>query len=120
MVIVMLLLSVLANTISQLCLKRGITTLRATVSQRFTVPSLLYHTLSNPFIVIWALLTVFAMFLWLKAISMTELSFAYPFLSLSLVLISLGSIVFLRERMTARQWSGVALILVGIVLTSRS
>jgi undecaprenyl phosphate-alpha-L-ara4N flippase subunit ArnE len=61
-----------------------------------------------------------AMILWLKAISMTDLSFAYPFLSLSLVLIAMGSIVFLKEAMTARQWTGVALILLGIVLISRT
>jgi drug/metabolite transporter (DMT)-like permease len=58
--------------------------------------------------------------LWLKVLSMAELSFAYPFQSLTLVLISVGSIVFLKERIGARQWGGILLIVSGIFLVSQT
>jgi undecaprenyl phosphate-alpha-L-ara4N flippase subunit ArnE len=120
LVVAMLLLSVLTNTIAQLSLKHGIITIRRAAAQYPASSSSLYRLVKNPFVILWAVLMGIAMFLWLKAISMADLSFAYPFLSLSLVLISLGSIIFLKEHMTNRQWAGVALILLGIVLISRS
>jgi undecaprenyl phosphate-alpha-L-ara4N flippase subunit ArnE len=108
------------NTVSQLSLKRGIMTLHGVNLQNLRSPATLVRILTSPFIVIWAVLLVPSMLLWLKAISMTELSFAYPFLSLNLVFISLGSILFLKERVSARQWTGITLILLGIVLISGS
>jgi uncharacterized membrane protein len=118
--VVMLSLSVFANTIAQLSLKHGLMTLREGGIQTPQHLTSFARIFTNPFIALWAVLMVPAMLLWLKAISMTDLSFAYPFLSLSLVLIAMGSIVFLKEAMTARQWTGVALILLGIVLISRT
>jgi drug/metabolite transporter (DMT)-like permease len=120
LVIALLLLSILMNTVSQLCLKRGIMTLGGVNLQNLARPASLMRILRNPFIVIWVALLAPSTFLWLKAISMTELSFAYPFLSLNMVLISVGSILLLKERVTARQCTGIILVLLGIVLISRS
>jgi undecaprenyl phosphate-alpha-L-ara4N flippase subunit ArnE len=119
-VIALLLLSVLMNSVSQLSLKRGILTLRGVSLQSLSRPAVLLRILTSPFIVIWVALLVPSMLLWLKAIAMTDLSFAYPFLSLNLVFISFGATVFLKERVTTLQWSGIVLILLGIVLISRS
>jgi drug/metabolite transporter (DMT)-like permease len=118
--IVILLLSVLMNAVAQVSLKRGMTTLQAGNIRTSPGPASLVYMLTNPFVVIWLALLMPSMLLWLKALSMTDLSFAYPFQSLSLVCISLGSVVFLKERVTARQWTGIVLILLGIVLISGS
>jgi uncharacterized membrane protein len=83
-------------------------------------PGLLVRVFTNSFLVIWLVLLLPSMLLWLKALSMTDLSFAYPFQSLNLVLISLGSVVFLKERVTTCQWTGIGLILLGLLLISCS
>jgi drug/metabolite transporter (DMT)-like permease len=113
-----LLLSVLMNAVAQLSLKHGMTALREVNAGALARPTSLAPILMNSFILIWMALLVPSMLLWLKALSMTDLSFAYPFQSLSLVLISLGSVMFLNERVTVRQWAGIALILLGIILIS--
>ena len=120
LIVVMLLLSVLTNTLSQLSLKHGITALHDSNPVGLGRFSVLIRILRNPFIIAWAGLVVPSTLLWLKAISMTDLSFAYPFLSLNLVFISFGSVVFLRERVTAKHWTGVGMILLGIVLIAQS
>jgi drug/metabolite transporter (DMT)-like permease len=119
-VVVMLLLSVLMNTVAQLCLKRGVMALRGRSRQTRLHPITLVRFLMNPFMLLWIVLLVPSLFLWLKAISLTELSFAYPFLSLSLVFIILGSIAFLKEQVTTKQWTGIILITFGIILISGS
>jgi uncharacterized membrane protein len=118
--IAILLLSVFMNTVSQLSLKRGMSELSATNMQTLARPAALATIFRNFFLTLWLVLLVPSILLWLKALSMTDLSFAYPFQSLSLVLITLGAIVFLKEHVTARQWSGIVLILFGIILIAHS
>ncbi len=118
-VVIILLLSVLTNTVSQIALKRGLSGLDpATVGPRRTSRAL--RATTNPFLLAWLALTLASTALWLAAIARTELSFAYPFLSLNVVLITAGSAVFLKERVTARHWAAVLLIVLGIILVARS
>lgn len=116
----LLLLSVLLNAAFQLSLKHGITALRGIRLENLLRPASVSRVLTSPFLLISVVLMVSSTVLWLKVLSMTDLSFAYPFQSLTLVLISVGSIVFLKERIGARQWGGILLIIFGIFLVSQS
>ncbi len=118
--IVLLLLSVLTNTLSQLSLKRGMTAFASGGQRPWGSPVRIARALGNAYILGWLLLLVPSMVLWLTAISMVDLSFAYPFLSLSIVFISLGSVTWLKEQVASRHWIGLALIILGILLVSRS
>jgi drug/metabolite transporter (DMT)-like permease len=117
--ITLLLLSVLSNTLSQLSLKRGVSMLAVggggQAAWRRLAPAV-----TNAFILGWLLLLIPSMVLWLVAISMVDLSFAYPFLSLNMVLISAGSAAWLKERVPLRHWVGLALIVLGILLVTTS
>ena len=53
---------------------------------------------------------------WLLTLSRLELSTAYPFVSLSYLIILGFSVTILGERPPAVTWGGAALIMVGIVL----
>lgn len=57
---------------------------------------------------------------WLTAISRVDLSWAYPLLAVGYVLILLFSAILLREHVSLIRWVGAALIIVGVVLISRS
>jgi len=115
----LLLLSVLSNTLSQLSLKRGMGML-AGGGGAAASPRGLARAFTNGFVLGWAALLVPSMALWLAAISLVELSVAYPFLSLNLVFISLGSAAWLKEPVAPRHWAGLALIVLGILLVSGS
>jgi drug/metabolite transporter (DMT)-like permease len=117
----MLLLSVLTNTAAQLSLKHGLKHVHVTgFSHPATGPSVFIRLLKNPFVLLWAGLLAPSMLLWLRAISMVDLSFAYPFMSLNLVFISIGSVWFLRERIRAKQWAGIFFVVFGLILISIS
>lgn len=120
LVVALLLLSVLTNTVSQLSLKRGIMQLHGVNRESLFRPATLVRVFTNPLILVWLALLIPSMLLWLKAISLVDLSFAYPFLSLNMVFISLGSVAILKERVSVKQWAGIGLILAGIVLISHS
>ncbi len=76
--------------------------------------------LANP----WVLSSLTAAFLaflcWAAALSKFELSYAYPFMSLSFVLVlGFGWLLF-REPMTIHKAVGVALIMAGLAIGSRT
>ncbi len=58
--------------------------------------------------------------LWLGAMSRVDLSKLMPMEGISPLLIVIGAMIFLRERLDWRGWSGVALTCVGVVLVSMS
>jgi drug/metabolite transporter (DMT)-like permease len=120
LLICLLLLTVLLNAAFQLSLKHGIMALRGISLRNILRPSSITQLLTSRYLLVSVVLMASSILLWLKVLSMTELSFAYPFQSLTLVLISLGSIVVLKERIGSRQWTGIALIMCGIFLISQS
>lgn len=71
---------------------------------------------------VWAGLALFGLsaVVWLVVLSRASLSFAYPFASLTYVLILLFDRGVLHQPVSALRWAGVALIVAGIVLVSRT
>ncbi|WP_431222574.1 4-amino-4-deoxy-L-arabinose-phosphoundecaprenol flippase subunit ArnE [Serratia sp. L9] len=64
------------------------------------------------------LLLGLGMLIWLNVLQRLPLSLAYPMLSLNFVLVTLAARWLFNETTTLRHWSGVALIMLGILLMS--
>ena len=62
----------------------------------------------------------FSMILYLMAISKLDISIAYPMVSLNYAIILVYSKVFFKESVTPMRWLGVAVIIFGVFLISRS
>lgn len=71
----------------------------------------------------WILTSLTAAFLaflcWAGAMTKFELSFAYPFTSLSFVLVTFISIMFFREAITLPKILGLVFIILGTIIVSR-
>lgn len=59
-------------------------------------------------------------FLWLELLSQVELSYLYPFDALSPLFMAFGASLVLKEKMTARLWYGILLIITGLMLVGAS
>lgn len=81
--------------------------------------SFLFHLLLDPFIFSGFLSAVIASFFWMAAMTKFELSYAYPFIALSFVLVFFFSAWFFNESVTAYKVVGLILIVAGILVTSR-
>jgi undecaprenyl phosphate-alpha-L-ara4N flippase subunit ArnE len=53
---------------------------------------------------------------WVSQLRKVNLSVAYPFMSLSFVVVPVASAILLREPIGARYWLGVALIVAGLAI----
>jgi multidrug transporter EmrE-like cation transporter len=69
--------------------------------------------------IISGLLAAFlASFTWAAALTKFELSFAYPFMSLSFVLVFILSLLFFGEAFTWQKMIGMILIILGVLISS--
>ena len=122
MLIGMILLSVGLAAVAQLTLKHGMNGVNDELAPaKFGLDATSLRVLvMTPWI--WAGLLLFGLsaLVWLAVLSRASLSFAYPFASLTYVLILLFDRLWLDESVPALRWAGVALIVTGIVLISRT
>jgi drug/metabolite transporter (DMT)-like permease len=116
----LILITVLLNTAAQLLLKAGMNQLGAF---SFTAPVLLHSTLrvmTNPFIISGLFLYVLSVAFWLLVLSRTEVSYAYPMASLAYVSSAILAYYWFGENLTLTRIIGIAVIIVGVYLISRT
>ncbi|MDR2157769.1 MAG: hypothetical protein LBO02_00430 [Holosporaceae bacterium] len=107
---------VIINTLAQLLLKKGVGVINFSQSWWALLTSIAFnvHILGGVFIFIISLL------LWLYLLSQFDLSFLYPFGSLSYVLAAVGGWFFFAENITLYRGGGILLILIGVILVAKS
>jgi multidrug transporter EmrE-like cation transporter len=75
--------------------------------------------LLNPWIISALAAALVAVLLWMAALTKLDLSHAYPFVSLSFVLVALASAWAFHEPLTGLKLAGIALICLGVVIGSQ-
>lgn len=117
----LIILSIFLAVCGQVSLKIGMNKVGEISKVHFSQPfQTLYKMFSNPNVFLGLVLYVFAAIIWLVVLSKVDLSFAYPMMGLSYVLILFISKIFLKENVMPLRWFGAILICTGVVLISRS
>ena len=120
MLLGLILVSVLLAASAQIVLKHGMNHVTHELGRPFKLDAESLKVAGSTFWV-WAGLALFGLsaFVWLAVLSRAALSFAYPFAALTYVVIVLYDTVR-GEAVTGLRWGGVALIVAGIILVSRT
>ncbi len=87
-------------------------------ADRLKGKNMLRKTINNPPLLTGLFLYGLSTIPFMIALKHGELSIIYPAVSTQYVWVSIISVEFLGEKMGALKWSGVALILLGVVLIS--
>lgn len=111
---------VTTNALSQILLKKGMNTIGKFDFGGSTLFSMIPVVALNPYVVGGLAVLVFSMGLHLMALSRVELSFAYPFLSVSYILVLVAGYFLFGEAVNASRIFGVALICAGTFFIARS
>ena len=120
MLIALILSSVAVAAVAQLTLKHGMNQVVATNGALEFDGGSLRSVVSPPSIWLGLVLFGASAVIWLVVLSRTTLSFAYPFASLTYVLILLADRFLLHQRVPPLRYAGVAFIIVGIVLVAQT
>jgi multidrug transporter EmrE-like cation transporter len=111
---------VTTNAISQMLLKHGMNTVGKFEFDGGSLWKMLPVVAFNPYVVGGLVVLVFSMGLHLMALSRVELSFAYPFLSVSYVLVLIAGYYWFGDTIFASRMLGVGLICLGTFFVARS
>lgn len=58
--------------------------------------------------------------LWIYILSQTPISYAYPIQALAFPLVITASMILFHEQISMAKWLGIAIIICGVVITTRS
>lgn len=119
-IITLILLSVFLNSLAQLCMKKGMMIVGEITGgvQGFVV--MLPDMIASIYLWISAVCYMMSIVLWLVVLSKTDVSYAYPFLSIGYVLSAIVGYFAFHESVTPIRVVGIAVICMGVVLISRS
>jgi len=78
------------------------------------------QALTNPYVVLGTVLNAVFYFLFLAALSWTDVTVALPLTAIEYGFAALLAVMLLKEQVPPVRWLGIGLVLVGIVLISRS
>jgi drug/metabolite transporter (DMT)-like permease len=114
-----ILIAVLLAVIGQLLVKKGLNLLGPIDFSAGLIFSYL-RIFTSPLVIVGTLSYTSSIFFWLYALAKVNLSFAYPFLALSYVLVILASWLVLGEHIPLLRWVGVFVICLGVLLVAKS
>lgn len=118
--IIYIVISVLGGAVGQILLKKGMNDLGEVTLSAQNMASMTWKMLTNPFVFIGLFIYFLSVIFWLAALSRVELSYAYPFASLSYVIMFLASWLLLNETITPMRIVGTLVVGIGVFLISRS
>jgi len=111
----MLIIAVSLGAAGQLCLKHGVNLLGEGAS-----PVVVLKGIFTPYVFSGFVLYAVSSLFYLIALSRLELSFAYPFVALSFVMVLVLSWILLNEALPPLRLVGVGVIVVGVLTVAAS
>jgi multidrug transporter EmrE-like cation transporter len=115
-----ILISVVASIIGQLLLKVGMNKLGSITLSASQFLSVSWKMATNPYDFIGLAIYLAGTVFWLAALSRVDLSYAYPFASLSYVVMLVASWMMFDEKITLGRLIGTVVIGIGVFLISRN
>ena len=112
----LILAGVLLNALAQICLKKG---LQAAGGMQVAAGPL-FRLMLEPWILAGLACYAVSVVVWLGALSLVQVNYAYPFLALGFIANAIMARAFLGEAMTPLRWVALGIIVVGVSLQALS
>jgi undecaprenyl phosphate-alpha-L-ara4N flippase subunit ArnE len=110
-------ISILLGGVAQILLKRGVS---GEGTKRGASPPWWLGLLRSGWIWAWLFSFLVATGLWLLAVAQLNISYAFPLLSASYVIVAVLSRIWLRENVSWQRWTAIAVISAGVLLIARA
>lgn len=118
--ILLILLSISIAVGGQLLIKIGINRIGiVNLGSMDALKQLFLGVIKNPLVITGLFLYVISAAVWLIVLSAVDLSFAYPFLGFTYVMVLVISKFILKEDVSPIRWVGALIITIGVVVISR-
>jgi multidrug transporter EmrE-like cation transporter len=116
----LVLTGVLLNAAAQLMLKAGTNAIGAFEFTAANVVPVGWKIATQPYVVSGIACYVVSVVVWILALSRTEVSIAYPMLSIGYVVNAIAAWYLLGETLTPMRLVGIGIIVLGVFIVARS
>ncbi len=112
----LILIGVLLNALAQICLKKGL----QEAGGLHVEFGALVRVMLQPWVLVGLACYAVSVVVWLGALSLVDVNYAYPFLALGFIANALMARAFLAEVIPPMRWVALAIIVVGVGLQAWS
>ena len=119
-VIVAMTIAAASAAYGQILVRRGMLQI-GSLENYSPLPLALYfwHALCNPFVIGGTILNAIFYFLFLAALSWTDVTVALPMTAIEYAFAAFLAVALLKEQVPAVRWVGIALVVIGVILIAR-
>ena len=110
----LIVIGVLLNALAQICLKKGLHAAGGLSFAQGIIP--IIKVLFQPWVLAGLACYAVSVVVWLGALSLVDVNFAYPFLALGFIANALLAKAFLGEIIPPLRWVALAIIVAGVGL----
>jgi multidrug transporter EmrE-like cation transporter len=118
--VIYILISVVGSVVGQLMLKKGMNDLGQVTLSLNQLPTILWKMVTNPYVFFGLAIYLIGTVFWLAALSRVDLSYAYPFASLTYVIMLVASWLLFNEQFTLGRLIGTVVIGIGVLVIYRT
>jgi len=115
-----IIITVILNASSQLFLKKGMNTIGPLDLNILTLFKSFESIFLNPYIIIGLALMITSMITHLISLSKFDISFAFPFISLSYIIVFCGGYLLFNETINLTRLLGLIFIVIGTIFLAKS
>jgi drug/metabolite transporter (DMT)-like permease len=117
----LVLICIIFGAFGQILMKTGMSQIDEIKSiEGFINLNTIFCLLTNVYVLSGLLLYALSAFLWLGALSSLDVSYMYPLLSLAYVITAILAFVVLKENITLLRWLGIAFVVIGCFMISKT
>jgi len=119
-VIVAMTIAAASAAVGQILVRRGMLQI-GSLETYSPWPVIVYfwHALCNPYVIFGTILNAAFYFLFLAALSWTDVTVALPMTAIEYVFAAVLAIALLKEIVSPVRWIGIALVVIGVILIAR-
>ena len=120
LVLCLIMLDVALNVTGQLSLKHGMSKVGNFALSLSTLPPVFVQAAFNPYVILGLVCYGLGFLVWLIVLAKSEVSYAYPLISLGYVFTAILARLLISEAVNLTRISGILVICAGVFLVARS
>ena len=119
-VVIVMVLATGSAALGQILLRRGMMEVGSLENYApMALVTYFWHALCNPYVIGGTILNAVFYFMFLAALSWTEVTVALPMTAIEYGFAAVLAVLILKERVPPIRWGGIALVVLGVILIAR-
>jgi drug/metabolite transporter (DMT)-like permease len=119
-VLIAMTIAAASAAVGQILIRRGMQQIGSLENYApLALASYFWHALCHPYVIFGTVLNAVFYFLFLAALSWTDVTVALPMTAIEYAIAAFLAVMILREKVPAMRWTGIALVVIGVILIAR-